>query len=180
MTHGTVYDSPLGPLTLRGDGTALQGIWFPGPDAPAGAPGRPERLAGAVAQLEEYFAGERTAFDLALDLRGSAFEREVWAALRTIAYGETISYGALAATIRPERVRTELEQVAHVRAVAAAVGRTPTPIVVPCHRVVGADGSLTGYGGGLRRKRALLDFEASRGDPDVLAEVWVREQLALL
>jgi methylated-DNA-[protein]-cysteine S-methyltransferase len=105
-------------------------------------------------QLDEYFAGERRTFDLELDLRGSEFQLEVWTALREIPFGETIAYGELAA--RVGRAGHE-----HVRAVAGCVGRTPVPIIVPCHRVIGADGSLTGYGGGLDRKRALLDHEGA-------------------
>lgn len=146
----TVFDSPVGPLTLVGSTEALTGLRFPGG---AGAPGkrRDGAFAQATRQLAEYFAGARTAFDLTLELRGSERERRIWAELLTIPYGETISYGALARAVgRPDEVRE----------VAATVGRTPVPIVVPCHRVVAADGALTGYGGGLARKRALLDLEA--------------------
>ena len=148
--HWTVFDSPIGPLTLVGSTEALTGLRFPGGAAPSG-----ERDDGAFAevtrQLTEYFAGERTAFDLPLELRGSEDQLRVWQELRTIPYGETVSYSALAHAVgRPDEVRE----------VAAAVGHTPIPIVVPCHRVVAVDGALTGYGGGLERKRALLDLEA--------------------
>ena len=145
-----LYDSPLGVLALRATPGGLASISFH-PHGPQG--GDEEILAAAVRQLDEYFAGERRAFDLPLDLSGSEFQQSVWAQLRRIPYGETVSYSQLA-----ERIgRTDI-----VRAVGAAVGRTPVPIIVPCHRVVGADGSLTGYGGGLPRKRALLDLEAGR------------------
>ena len=149
----TIYESPLGPLTLvAGDG-GLRRLQFPhdgGPPDEAG--GDPVVLAPIVNQLEEYFAGARRAFDVTLDLRGTPFQRAVWDQLLTIPYGTTRSYGELARTIgRPDRAR----------AVGAAVGATPVPIIVPCHRMIGADGSLTGYGGGLPRKRALLDLEAA-------------------
>ena len=145
-----LYDSPLGVLTLRATARGLASIAFH-PHAKGG--GDPALIAATARQLDEYFAGERRAFDLPLDLAGSEFQQGVWAQLRRIPYGETVSYGELARRAgRPDVVR----------AVAAAVGRTPVPIVVPCHRVIGADGSLTGYGGGLPRKRALLDLEAGR------------------
>jgi methylated-DNA-[protein]-cysteine S-methyltransferase len=145
-----IYDSPVGPLALRATTRGLAAISFD-PGAPRG--GDPAILRAATAQLDEYFAGERRAFDLPLDLTGTESQQHVWAQLREIPYGETISYGELAARVDRADV---------VRAVAATVGRTPTPIVVPCHRVIGADGSLTGYGGGLHRKRTLLDLEAGR------------------
>jgi methylated-DNA-[protein]-cysteine S-methyltransferase len=158
-TAWDVYESPLGPLTLFAGPRGLTGIAFPRRAAGVDERDRdPAALAGAAAQLEAYFGGERRVFDLPLDLGGTPFQRRVWAELRRIPYGATVSYSELA-----ERVgRADI-----VRAVAAAVGRTPVPIVVPCHRVLGADGSLTGYGGGLHRKRALLDLEArvSAGDP---------------
>jgi methylated-DNA-[protein]-cysteine S-methyltransferase len=147
----TIFDSPLGALTLRGDSDgALRHLYFPG-TAPTleTAEHDPDALAGATEQLEQYFRGERTSFELELELAGTPFQRSVWHALRSIPYGTTTTYGALA---------RELE--AQPRAVGAAVGATPIPIVVPCHRVIGSDGSLTGYGGGLPRKRALLDLEA--------------------
>jgi methylated-DNA-[protein]-cysteine S-methyltransferase len=107
-------------------------------------------LTEASRQLEEYFDGERTEFDLLLTLNGTAFQRRVWAALREIPYGETISYGQLA---------DRIGQPSASRAVGLANGRNPIGIIVPCHRVVGADGSLTGYGGGIERKRYLLSHE---------------------
>jgi methylated-DNA-[protein]-cysteine S-methyltransferase len=147
----TSVDTVLGPVTLVGGAGGLRGVHFAG-----GAPSlhRSERddaaLADAAAQVTAYLAGERRAFDLTLDLRGTALEMRVWRELARIPYGATVSYGALAATVgRPDVVR----------AVAGAVARTPTPLVLPCHRVVGSDGSLRGYVGGLERKAALLALE---------------------
>jgi methylated-DNA-[protein]-cysteine S-methyltransferase len=147
----TVFDSPLGELTLVADPDGvLRRLYFPGtaPALPV-ADHDPERLAAATEQLEQYFRGERTRFELRLDYGGTPFQHSVWDALRTIEYGTTTTYGALARALG-----------AQPRAVGAAVGATPIPIIVPCHRVIGSDGSLTGYGGGLPRKRALLDLEA--------------------
>jgi methylated-DNA-[protein]-cysteine S-methyltransferase len=154
------YESPLGPLTLIGSAGGLRGLSFPGrsPALPAGERD-PRALAAATTQLDEYFAGDRQTFDLPLELEGTAFQQRVWRALQRIPYGTTTSYGALA---------EELEVASSpgftaARKVAGAVAATPTPIIVPCHRVIAADGRLTGYVGGLRRKRMLLDFEAARG-----------------
>ncbi|HEX8743592.1 MAG TPA: methylated-DNA--[protein]-cysteine S-methyltransferase [Thermoleophilaceae bacterium] len=150
----TTYESPLGPLTLRGGADRLVAIHFPGEVGRLGAGARDDRAFEEVArQLDEYFDGRRTEFDLPVVLDGTPFERAVWGQLRTIPYGATTSYGALARAIG---------EFDRVREVAAAIGRTPTPIVVPCHRVIGSDGSLTGYGGGLDRKRALLDLETGQ------------------
>jgi methylated-DNA-[protein]-cysteine S-methyltransferase len=168
----TVCESPLGPLTLVGGDDGLRAIYFPGRSGPVDEAARDSRpFADAIDQLAEYFAGERRRFELSLSLEGTPFQRRVWAALAEIPYGRTTSYGELAAQIgRPDRVR----------AVGAAVGRTPVPIIVPCHRVIGADGSLTGYGGGLQRKRWLLDLESRvRGDSAPPA-IWAGRQLSLL
>ena len=148
-------DSPLGKLTLLGDGEALTGVYMTGhrhrPEMPAGARRDDAAFADARRQLGEYFAGERTAFELPLRMAGSGFQREVWRALLDLDYGETVSYGELARRSgRPSASR----------AVGLANGRNPISIVVPCHRVVGSSGSLTGYGGGTDRKRFLLDLEA--------------------
>jgi methylated-DNA-[protein]-cysteine S-methyltransferase len=111
-------------------------------------------------QLAAYFAGERREFDLRLDMGcGTPLEREVWRRLLEVPYGETISYGELAGRIDPELFDADVEPWRRARVVGAANGRNPISIVVPCHRVIGADGSLVGYGGGLERKRALLDLE---------------------
>ena len=158
--HYTEFPSPVGVLSLLGTARGLAGVFMeehlhgPGPAARAAWTRQDAPLAGARAQLEEYFAGARTAFDLALDLEGTggtAFQRRVWAALREVPYGATISYGELARRIGQETA---------VRAVGLANGRNPLSIIVPCHRGVGAGGALTGYGGGMARKRALLDLEA--------------------
>jgi methylated-DNA-[protein]-cysteine S-methyltransferase len=166
------HETPLGPLTLHAGAGGICGLTFPGRGAPRDETARdPAALAPAARQLDEYFAGERTAFELRLDLRGTPFQRRVWAALLEIPYGTTVTYTELAEAVgRPDIVR----------AVAAAVGRTPVPIVVPCHRVVGANGALTGYGGGLHRKQALLDLEGrgARGLPPEPA--WAFAQLVLL
>lgn len=134
----------------------------------------------AAAQLEEYFAGGRRRFDLELDLGGTPLRRAVWARLLEIPYGATTSYGELAAGIDPSLYPARLARHERVRVAAAAIGRTPTPILVPCHRVIGADGSLTGYGGGLQRKQALLDLESriAAGLPPEPA--WSTIQLAML
>ena len=151
MIH-SVLDSPIGPLLLLGDehGT-LRGLRMAPFEPPAGTTRDDEALAVARTQLAEYFAGGRQAFDLPLELGGTPFQRAVWTALREIPYGETVTYGELA---------RRLDRPAAVRAVGAANGRNPIAVVVPCHRVIGADGSLTGFGGGLDRKRALLELEA--------------------
>ena len=156
MTPSTwsVYESPIGPLTLRGHDGVLTAIHFPDRVGRLGDAARDDSaFAAAARQLDEYFRGERHEFALEVRLDGTEFERAVWRELRRIAYGETTSYGAIARAIgRPDEARE----------VGTAVGRTPVPIVVPCHRVVGSDGALTGYGGGLDRKRALLDLEAGQ------------------
>ena len=158
-TCHTVVDSPVGPLTLVSDGQALTALYFaehrhaPGPGARGtvtelGA--APPALRQAAAQLGEYFAGHRTDFDLPLAPRGTDFQRLVWTALRDIPYGRTCSYGQLAA---------RLGRPGASRAVGLANGRNPLSIVVPCHRVIGADGTITGYGGGHQRKQDLLALE---------------------
>ena len=151
-TVWSVYESPVGALTLMGGPAGLRALSFPSRGAPLDEERRdPAALAPVSAQLDEYFAGRRQGFDVPLDLVGTQFQLSVWQALLAIPFGETRSYGDVARTIgRPDRVR----------AVGAANGRNPIAIIVPCHRVIGSDGSLTGYGGGLHRKRVLLDLEA--------------------
>jgi methylated-DNA-[protein]-cysteine S-methyltransferase len=149
--------SPVGDLVVVASPNGIVAILWPD-DRPVRAgmtgtplPGESELLDLAEAQLAEYFAGERTTFDLPLDLRGTEFQQAVWEELRTVPYGTTVGYGELAAAIgRPTAAR----------AVGAAVGRNPVSIVVPCHRVIGADGSLTGFAGGLDAKHTLLRLEA--------------------
>jgi methylated-DNA-[protein]-cysteine S-methyltransferase len=153
-TYYTTFESPVGPLLLTSDGARLTGI-FMDPPPPAGGWVRRDAAApfeDARRQLDDYFAGRRTDFDLPLAMSGTEFQRRVWTELRSIPYGTTISYGELA-----ERIGNPNAS----RAVGLANGRNPLPIVVPCHRVIGANGSLTGYGGGLERKRTLLDLEAA-------------------
>jgi methylated-DNA-[protein]-cysteine S-methyltransferase len=159
-TAWTIYESPLGALTVLAGPRGVRGVRFPGRGSPARlADGDRAPLPRVVDQLDEYFAGERRRFELDLDLGGGPLEMLVWERLREIPYGETIAYGELAERIEDSAYPENLEPYERVRLAAAAVGRTPTPILVPCHRVIGADGSLVGYGGGLERKRALLDLE---------------------
>ena len=156
----SVVASPIGPLTLVAADGALAGVYMQAQRhlPPAWALGEPAAtdgpdaatLAEAARQLAEYFAGQRTGFELPLATGGTEFQRRVWAALRDIPYGETISYGELARRIGSASAS---------RAVGLANGRNPVSIIVPCHRVVGSNGSLTGYGGGLDRKRFLLGLE---------------------
>ena len=155
-THYETFDSPLGQLLAVGDGEALSGLYMQDGRRPAAVPDSWERDAAPFGdlrdQLGEYFAGDRRGFDLALAPQGSEFQLRVWEALREIPYGETRSYGELAARIG---------HPGSARAVGAANGRNPISIVVPCHRVIGATGSLTGYAGGIERKRLLLDLESN-------------------
>jgi methylated-DNA-[protein]-cysteine S-methyltransferase len=158
QTVQTTFNSPLGPVIVAATDRGVAGVWFEGqrhlPDRSAWrVDDRHPVLVRAVRQLGEYFAGRRTAFDLPLDLHGgTAFQQSVWQALLRIPRGTTTSYGALSSGIG---------KPAAVRAVGAAVGRNPIGVIVPCHRVIGSDGSLTGYAGGLDRKAALLELEAA-------------------
>jgi methylated-DNA-[protein]-cysteine S-methyltransferase len=168
----TVMDSAVGALLLAADegglthvcfdagdrGHRLRDGWTQVDDAPATESAR--TIAAARSQLEEYFAGRRTRFDLPLAPEGTPFQRRVWAALAEIPFGRTISYRQLACDVGAERA---------VRAVGGANGRNPLPIVLPCHRVIGADGSLTGFGGGIARKRWLLEHEGAIPSATVLS-----------
>ena len=158
MRYSTLT-TPIGELLLTADDDgALTAVDLPNRHRDtAGLERDDEHLADARRQLTEYFAGERTVFDLPLRPTGTPFQLRVWDALLRIPYGETASYGELAQGLGQGARDPRL-----ARAVGAANGRNPIPIVVPCHRVIGADGSLTGYGGGLECKRALLDLEAGR------------------
>ena len=160
----TVIPTPLGRLLLARTENGLAGAWFEGQrhhppqfDAPH-VTGDPllDRVAD---QLERYFAGSLQAFDIPFDLQGTAFQRAVWRALLAIGAGTTQTYGDIARAIG---------QPVAVRAVGAAVGRNPVSILVPCHRVIGSDGSLTGYAGGIDRKVALLQLESVRLGPTAL------------
>jgi methylated-DNA-[protein]-cysteine S-methyltransferase len=167
MTAHDTMPSPVGMLLLVASDAGLVAIRFernrhggdlrqssvPLTHASTAAAGI---LADARAQLDEYFAGTRVAFDLPLELRGTSFQQRVWSALRTIPFGHTTSYAELA---------RRTGDVKAVRAVGAANGRNPIPLVVPCHRVIGADGSLVGFGGGLERKQWLLQHEGALAAP---------------
>jgi methylated-DNA-[protein]-cysteine S-methyltransferase len=151
-------DTPLGPMTLAASNDGLAGAWFDGQahhPGPIDAPVNPSQrwLKQAAVELAAFFAGRRRSFSVPIDARGTEFQRSVWQALQRIPCGELHRYGELAA---------QLGRPAAARAVGAAVGRNPVSVIVPCHRVVGADGSLTGYAGGLPRKEALLALEGAR------------------
>jgi methylated-DNA-[protein]-cysteine S-methyltransferase len=152
VNYLTYLDSPVGRLSLYSDGEALTGIYMESRKPPLNAlpGGQIAVLKSAAGQLKEYFAGARRDFDLAVTLHGTAFQQKVWEQLKKIPYGETLSYGQLAMRIG---------QPTASRAVGLANGRNPVSIVIPCHRVIGADGSLTGYGGGIQRKEWLLEHE---------------------
>ncbi|MBJ7341733.1 methylated-DNA--[protein]-cysteine S-methyltransferase [Mycolicibacterium sp.] len=154
-----IVDSPVGPLTLAGaDGRLRHLRMVDQTHEPSREGWQPDDRAfeEAAEQLEAYFSGELIDFDLTLDMVGTEFQRRVWAALVTIPYGETRSYGAIAAQIGSPSAS---------RAVGLANGHNPIGIIVPCHRVIGANGSLTGYGGGLNRKKQLLEMEKNRTSP---------------
>lgn len=151
------FASPLGPVLIARTEEGIAGLWFEAQKwhpEPMAAPERPHDplLHEAAEQIADYFAGRRSHFDLPLDLRGTAFQRSVWRALCGIEAGATQSYAVVARRVGSPQA---------VRAVGAAVGRNPVSVIVPCHRVVGTDGSLTGYAGGLDRKRALLTLEGA-------------------
>lgn len=153
VTH-TTYDSPIGRITLVAHGDALSGLYFddqrhrPRPADFGETDGT--HLDACAKQLAQYFDGRRTTFELPLAPSGSSFQAEVWRAVRDIPFGETVTYGELARRVgRPSAAR----------AVGLAVGRNPICVVVPCHRVIGASGALTGYAGGVERKAFLLDLE---------------------
>jgi methylated-DNA-[protein]-cysteine S-methyltransferase len=167
-----VYESPLGPLVLRASVAGLSAVYFPERVPRLAKSVRDPSPFGAVRhQLDEYFAGRRHEFDLPLDLAGTPFHLRVWQELRRIPYGTTTTYGELARAVgRPDIVR----------AVGGAVARTPVPIIVPCHRVIGANGALTGYGGGLHRKQALLELERRGTADEGFDPAAALHQLALL
>ncbi|HXW36266.1 MAG TPA: methylated-DNA--[protein]-cysteine S-methyltransferase [Acidimicrobiales bacterium] len=158
MTHYTLIESPVDTIMLSGDDAALTGLHMsdarhaPPPDPTWNRTDDLPLFKATAEQLDEYFSGDRKEFDLPLELEGTAFQKEVWRALREIPYGQTASYGEIAARVgRPGASR----------AVGLANGRNPIGIIVPCHRVIGANGTLTGYGGGLDRKQWLLALEGS-------------------
>jgi methylated-DNA-[protein]-cysteine S-methyltransferase len=162
----TTLDSPIGPLTLLGnDRDELEGVLFANERYTGREPDDPTALADARSAFERYFAGDADAFaGLALHFRGTPFQRAVWKALIELPFGQTTTYGelALSLSVRPDGRATS------PRAVGTANARTPIPVVMACHRVIGSTGALTGYRGGLTIKRALLAFESSGGDLDAL------------
>jgi methylated-DNA-[protein]-cysteine S-methyltransferase len=179
QVHWTIYESPIGPLTLVAGPSGIVNLNFPGRlRRPAEAAKRP--MPAAVRQLEAYFAGELRTFDLALDLHGTPLQKAVWDELLQIPYGTTTSYGELAGRINESLYRSDVEPYRRARVVGAANGRNPVSIIVPCHRVIGADGSLTGYGGGLQRKQALLDLERRSLAGEPVDPSWSNRQLAML
>ena len=158
MTSFARYESPLGGITLEGSGDALTGLWFDC-QRPVGSPGREGAwlpvFDEALRWLDIYFSGKVPDFTPALDLAGTPFQREVWSILLEIPYGHTLSYGEIAARVARRRGLRRMSP----QAVGGAVGRNPVSLIVPCHRVIGADGSLVGYAGGLGLKSSLLHFE---------------------
>lgn len=151
----TIIDSALGELTLVADGAALTGLYFPKhwypPDPRTIGPRDDAGFDEARHQIEEYLDGRRTTFDLPIEPRGDDFQQSIWSRLQQIGFGETTTYGAIA---------EEMGDRSLARRVGGAVGRNPLSMIIPCHRVVGVDGKLTGYAGGLGRKAWLLDLEA--------------------
>ncbi len=161
MRYYGFYDSPHGRILLVADGEGLSGVYFdrqkyrPSVDPEWRQDARHAPLRQATGELTEYFGGERTRFDTPLAPEGTPFQRLIWKAIRGVAYGETISYGELA---------LRAGHSGSARAAGAATGRNPIGIIVPCHRIVGSNGDLTGYAGGLTRKRALLALESGNAD----------------
>lgn len=159
MSH-CEYHSPVGVLTLVASDHGLQGVWWPD-DARRpqldDADGEHPVLRQAVRELDEYFAGRRTRFDVPLNPHGTAFQQAAWNVLREIPYGQTITYGEQARRLGDPR---------KARAAGAANGRNPISIIVPCHRVVGSRGTMTGFAGGVSTKQWLLDFERAHADAD--------------
>ncbi|KHT43997.1 methylated-DNA--[protein]-cysteine S-methyltransferase [Vibrio sinaloensis] len=153
-TYYTVFTTPLGEMTLQADADGLLGAWFETQTTQPKELGQYTEsdsiLNNAIKQLQEYFCGERTEFNLPLSARGTQFQQQVWHALTTIPYGETWSYQELANAIGNPKA---------VRAVGLANGKNPISVIVPCHRVIGKNGKLTGYAGGVERKAQLLKLE---------------------
>lgn len=156
IMFNTKMASLIGELLIVSEGDAITGLYFEGEPKPEGLQFNPDLaiFALAVKQLQEYFEGDRQSFDVPIDLCGTVFQKSVWAELRKIHYGTTISYGELARRVGNPKAS---------RAVGLANGRNPIPIIVPCHRVIGASGTLTGFGGGLHIKTALLQLEENVG-----------------
>ena len=166
MDYTWHYDSPLGGVTLASDGLALTGLWFDGQKhfgetLSADHTEKPLPIfVEAEKWLNLYFSGQAPDFTPVLRLNATPFRQAVWVILRTIPYGQTMTYGEIARRLMEQTGRTRLS----ARAVGGAVGHNPMALIIPCHRVVGADGSLTGYAGGIERKRKLLEMEGVRMD----------------
>jgi len=156
VTYYDIIESPVGPLLATGDGESITGIYLEnhkgGPAIAAEWSQDPTKFQALRRQLAAYFAGKTTSFDLKLGLKGTEFQQSVWKLLEEIPHGRTVTYGDLA---------KKLGKPSASRAVGAAVGRNPVSIVVPCHRVLGSDGAITGYAGGVKRKEILLELERS-------------------
>ena len=169
MQYITRYESPLGPMLLAADDAGLTGVWFAGQKyfaqglARQPAEKQTPPLQAARRWLDAYFAGREPDAAVPLHLVGTPFQTEVWQLLRAIPYGQTVTYGELAARLAAQRGVQRMS----ARAVGGAVGRNPVSLLVPCHRVVGAGGRLTGYAGGLERKRYLLALEQAGGKETV-------------
>lgn len=169
------YESPIGKLTVVAGPRGIVRLSLPG--HASRLPVEAERaMPEASAQLDQYFAGERRAFELALELRGAPLRRQVWERLLEIPYGETVGYGELARRIDEVLYEPGLQPHERPRAIGSVLACNPIAILVPCHRVIGADGSLVGYGGGLERKRMLLELERA----EAVASSAKAEQLTLL
>lgn len=161
MIYTGTYDSPLGKITFAGNDAGLSGLWLEGQKYFAAGisetcePGESEVFRETRKWLEIYFSGKEPGFLPRLQLTGSSFQKLVWEILLTIPYGETMTYGKIAAKIAKERNIKRMS----AQAVGGAVGKNPISLIIPCHRVIGSDGSLTGYAGGIEKKRALLALE---------------------
>lgn len=173
-----VIESPIGPLTIAAGPGGITNIYFDGHTPRLPEAGR-RPLPVASEQLEQYFTARRQAFELDLDLRGAPLQLAVWRRLLEIPYGETTTYGEIAAGIDEGLYDAGLEPYRRARVVGAAVGKNPIPVVVPCHRVIGADGSLTGYYGGIERKRVLLELEGWQPPAPARGQSKPNGQLAL-
>ena len=174
----TLVESPIGPLTVLGSPAGVAKIYF-ADSTPAQDPAGRQPLPEVEAQLQSYFAGELRAFELPLDLHGTPLQLAVWRQLLEIPHGATSTYGEVAGRIDAALFDPGLEPYRRPQVVGAAIGRNPVPVVVPCHRVIGADGSLTGYFGGLERKRILLALEGLTVSGDRVRQEPTVRQLAM-
>jgi methylated-DNA-[protein]-cysteine S-methyltransferase len=175
----TTCESPIEPLTVVAGPSGITNIYFSG-HVPRLADSARRPLPAVVDQLDAYFAGERQSFELDLDLRGNPLQRAVWRQLLEIPYGATTTYGEVAAQIDETLYDPGLESYKRPRVVGAAIGRNPVPVVVACHRVIGSDGSLTGYFGGLQRKKLLLELEGVPVSSKAPGPDKAKDQLAML